>query len=309
MTKVEEIKRRVPISAVIGETLALRRDGRELVALCPFHAERTPSFTVNDAKSFFHCFGCGAHGDVFDWLEQTRGMTLPEAAQHLACDGPRPNPKRVDPMPPPVAEHDDDKWRRDAARRIWSEAVPAAGTAAERYLLGRALMLPSDAPIRFHPACPRGADRHPAMMALMTDPITAAPCGVHRTFLQPDGGGKAPGNKTKMMLGTAGVIRLVPDAEVTVGLGLAEGIETSLAVMQRTGWRPVWAATSAGAIARFPVLAGVEALTIFADADGPGVTAARTCCQRWADAGREPRLLAPPMGDWDDTLHPAEVAA
>jgi hypothetical protein len=80
------------------------------------------------------------------------------------------------------------------------------------------------------------------------------------------------------MLGGAGVIRLVPEEDVATGLGLAEGIETALAVMQRAGWSPVWAANSAGAMDRFPVLPGIESLTIFADADGAGIKAARGCC-------------------------------
>ncbi len=96
---------------------------------------------------------------------------------------------------------------------------------------------------------------------------------------------------------------------MTTGLGIAEGIETALAVMQRAGWAPVWAATSAGAIRRFPVLPGIEALTVFADMDGAGLNAARDCCRTWAAAGWEARLLAPPAGDWDDVLPHAERAA
>jgi putative DNA primase/helicase len=111
--------------------------------------------------------------------------------------------------------------------------------------------------------------------------------------------------KGRAMLGAAGVVRLVPDSEVTQGLGIGEGIETCLAMMQAFGWRPMWAATSAGAIARFPVLAGIEALTAFADADGPGLAAARACIARWTEAGREARLLAPPAGDFDDLARAA----
>jgi hypothetical protein len=65
-------------------------------------------------------------------------------------------------------------------------------------------------------------------------------------------------------------------------------------------WSRVWAATSAVAIARFPVLPGVEALTIFADPDGAGLTAARECCTRRAAAGREARIIRPPAGNFND---------
>lgn len=139
------------------------------------------------------------------------------------------------------------------------------------------------------------------MLALMSDPLTGEPCGVHRTLLARDGKAKAPGPlPAKMMCGAAGVIRLVPDADVTSGLGLAEGIETSLSVMQAFGWRPVWAAASAGAIRNFPPLAGIEALTLFADPDGVGIEAARRCAERWSEAGREARICIPPAGDFND---------
>ncbi len=189
------------------------------------------------------------------------------------------------------------------ARQLWREGVAPAGTAVAVYLASRGLTLPEDAPLRFHPACPRGGERLPAMLALMTDPVTAEPCGVHRTFLAPDGRGKAPG-QAKMMAGHAGVVRLVPDEAVAAGLGIAEGIETSLRVMQSFGWSPVWAATSAGGIARFPVLRGVEALTIFADADdkGAGEKAAMACAERWREAAKEATIFkAPPGEDFDDS--------
>jgi hypothetical protein len=175
----------------------------------------------------------------------------------------------------------------------------------------RSLALPPDAPLRFHPMTWR--DRRygpagPAMVALMTDPVTCSPCGVHVTYLRPDGAGKADGDRPKIMLGSAGIIRLVPDEEVTLGLGLAEGIETALAVMQRAGWRPVWAAGSAGGIGRFPVLPGIERLTVFADTGGAGIEAARTCCRRWAEAGREAVLKPPCDGDWDDVTRARRAA-
>ena len=124
----------------------------------------------------------------------------------------------------------------------------------------------------------------------MTDPLAGEPTGVHRTFLAKDA--------TKIerkMLGRQGVIRLSSDEEVTLGLGLTEGIEDGLAVLL-SGWAPVWCATSAGAIERFPVLGGVESLTIFADDDGPGMRAACACAETWIEAGCEATILPPP--DW-----------
>ena len=93
------------------------------------------------------------------------------------------------------------------------------------------------------------------------------------------------------MLGKAGVIRLSPDDQVAWGLGITEGIEDALAVLL-SGWSPVWAATSAGSISRFPILAGIESLTLFADADAPGIAAAEACAERWLAEGRDVNIAA-----------------
>ena len=69
-----ELHARVSLSALIGERVALRRRGREWVACCPFHGEHTPSFTVVEAKGFFHCFGCGANGDAIGFLRAFYGL-------------------------------------------------------------------------------------------------------------------------------------------------------------------------------------------------------------------------------------------
>lgn len=83
-TEVDRLKASITISAIIAASVPLKRNGREFVACCPFHGEKTPSFSVNDSKGFYHCFGCGAHGDVFDWLAKTSGMSLPDAVRHLS---------------------------------------------------------------------------------------------------------------------------------------------------------------------------------------------------------------------------------
>jgi hypothetical protein len=88
------------------------------------------------------------------------------------------------------------------------------------------------------------------------------------------------GRKKKLMLGPRGVIRLSRDEDVTTGLGITEGIEDGLAVLL-SGWSPVWAATCAPVIKSFPVLPGIEALTIFADCDVVGMEAAESCADRW----------------------------
>lgn len=179
-------------------------------------------------------------------------------------------------------------------RAIWSGAVPIEGTIADIYLRrARGLELATwPADLRFHPACRRGTDVLPALLAVMRDPVTGAGCGLHRTFLLPDGSDRLRDKMGRAMLGNAGVIMVSPSADVTMGLHLAEGVESTLAALA-LGFAPAWAATSAGGIARFPVLPGIEALTILADADGPGLAAAEACAIRWREAGKEARILAP----------------
>lgn len=83
-SEIEEVRSRADIVEVIGAHVRLRRAGRNFVGLCPFHNEKTPSFSVSPERSFFHCFGCGAGGTVFDFLTRIEGLTFPEALQSLA---------------------------------------------------------------------------------------------------------------------------------------------------------------------------------------------------------------------------------
>ncbi|HEX2878119.1 MAG TPA: DNA primase, partial [Polyangiaceae bacterium] len=81
---IDEIRRRILLSAVIGERVKLTLKGRSFVGLCPFHKEKTPSFQVNDERGFYHCFGCSASGDVVSFLRETEGLDFREAIQQLA---------------------------------------------------------------------------------------------------------------------------------------------------------------------------------------------------------------------------------
>jgi DNA primase len=81
---LDELRGRVGLVDVIGRRVKLTRKGREHQGLCPFHKEKTPSFTVNEEKGFYHCFGCQAHGSVFDFVMETEGLNFPEAVEKLA---------------------------------------------------------------------------------------------------------------------------------------------------------------------------------------------------------------------------------
>ncbi len=82
---LDELRQRLDASQVVGRRVKLVRKGREFSGLCPFHKEKTPSFTVNDEKSFYHCFGCGAHGDIVRFTMETEGLSFPESVERLAA--------------------------------------------------------------------------------------------------------------------------------------------------------------------------------------------------------------------------------
>ena len=85
---LDQLRTRVTLSTVVMRTTKLQRAGREWRACCPFHDEKTPSFYVNDQKGFYHCFGCGAHGDVIRWMTDQRGLQFMDAVKEL-LSGPK----------------------------------------------------------------------------------------------------------------------------------------------------------------------------------------------------------------------------
>ncbi|MDH5747745.1 MAG: DNA primase, partial [Rhodospirillales bacterium] len=83
---LDELRARTGLAEVVSRRVKLTRKGHEHLGLCPFHKEKTPSFTLNEEKGFYHCFGCGAHGSAFDFVMQTEGLSFPEAVERLAGD-------------------------------------------------------------------------------------------------------------------------------------------------------------------------------------------------------------------------------
>jgi DNA primase len=90
---LDEIRARLPVSQVVARRVALKRAGREFKGLSPFKQEKTPSFTVNDHKGFYHCFASGEHGDIFTFVMKTEGLTFPEAVERLAQEAGVPIPQ------------------------------------------------------------------------------------------------------------------------------------------------------------------------------------------------------------------------
>jgi hypothetical protein len=170
------------------------------------------------------------------------------------------------------------------------------------------MLPPPDSDLRFLP----GSDKYPpSLCARVTDAVTNKPLTLHFTRLAADGHGKAGTEQDKLLLGghrkKGGVVRLWPNEAVTHGLALAEGTESALAAAHL--FQPVWAAIDAGNMAQFPVLAGIESLTIFADHDDAGLKAAKECARRWHAAGREVHIRAPRAAGADAADVSREVAA
>lgn len=255
----------------------------------PGHSHRDRSLSVRFVPSAPEGYVVQPHSPNDDWracrdyVRERLGLASWRPSPRCAPGGPaaltRPAPS------PSTVACDDAKARTRVALRFWHETVPIAGALAECYLVEHRKLdvrrrLTLDHCLRWHVGLQ-------AVVALMTDPVSGKPIGVHRTFLDADGA-----KVERKMLGRQGVVCLSPDGAVTAALGISEGVEDGLAVLL-SGWSPVWAATSAGAIARFPLLAGIEALTIFADADQAGQRAAEICAERWLADGRDVRIAAP----------------
>jgi putative DNA primase/helicase len=192
-----------------------------------------------------------------------------------------------------VAAKPQGEVRAALALKLWLDAISVVGTLAEKYLASRQLALPDRHEVlRFHPSCIFGkGTRHPCMVALYRDIKTNEPKAIHRTALTPDGE-KIDRKTLGPKAGCA--IKLSADEDVAEGLTIAEGIETALAGMA-LNFRPAWALGDAGELAKFPLLAGIECLTILVDNDasGTGQASALECSRRWTGAGREVFRVVP----------------
>jgi DNA primase len=132
---LDELRARVTLSSVISRTTRLTKAGHEFKACCPFHNEKSPSFTVNDQKGFYHCFGCGAHGDVIRWMTDQRGLSFIDAVKELASEAgmevPAPDPRAAQ-----MAEQKNTLHDVMAAAQAWfvERLALAEGEKARAYL-------------------------------------------------------------------------------------------------------------------------------------------------------------------------------
>jgi hypothetical protein len=185
------------------------------------------------------------------------------------------------------------------ANELWNSALPLEGSLASVYLDSvRRCGLPGYHSCRFVPALKHSFSGLilPCILSLVTDPVTGVILTLHQTFLARDGHAKAPVERPRLfwpgLSAGAGVVRLSSDEEVESGLFISEGLEDGQSLLDY-GMRPLWACLSAGSMGKFPVLAGVESLTICPDADDAGRKAATKCMESWTSAGREVTVTFP----------------
>lgn len=137
---LEDIRARIALADIVGKRVKLTRKGREHTGLCPFHTEKTPSFTVSEDKGFYHCFGCGAHGDVISFVMNTEGLSFPETVERLAMEAGLEVPVET-PEAREEAKRRADLYDVVEAACDWFQAQlrESAGRAALDYLRGRGL--------------------------------------------------------------------------------------------------------------------------------------------------------------------------
>ncbi|MGN6123186.1 MAG: DNA primase [Sphingomonas oligoaromativorans] len=137
---LDELRARTLLSALIGKTTKLQRAGREWKACCPFHNEKTPSFTINDEKGFYHCFGCGAHGDAIRWMTDHQGLPFIDAVKELAqaagLEVPAQDPRAREKAERASTLHD---VMADAEAFFVEELGKAEGASARAYLKKRGI--------------------------------------------------------------------------------------------------------------------------------------------------------------------------
>ncbi len=270
---------------LIAGDVVLKRRGGAYVGLCPFHREKTPSFSIVPAKGFWHCFGCGEHGDAIDWVVRVEGVSFVEALDRLA-EGrvsvrPPAMPIEVTPPDAPTAVQDN----RLRARAYWAGARHTTGTPAETYLRGRGIIGPIPPTIRYCENLPSPYGRMPALIAALSNGGRQV-VGIWRIYLRASG-----------------------------PRGWIKASETALAIKSALGpTSPVWSCLSTSGIRSVIIPGTVREVIVAPDHDEqkrgrdgkwrqPGVDAARALVARLDGSGIRVRLADPGRGqDFNDLL-------
>ncbi len=174
---LDEIRERLSVSEVVGRRVALKKRGREWLGLSPFNSEKTPSFTVNDQKGFYHCFSSGKHGDIFTFIMETEGLTFPEAVERLARDAGLDMPQRSAEAERRDAERKSLLDVMELASQFFEERLQSAdGAVARGYLADRGLSTQIQQRFRmgFAPNDRRALKTHLAALDITVEQMVAA---------------------------------------------------------------------------------------------------------------------------------------
>lgn len=299
MPCVESIKANNPISSIIGQHVDLQRCGSELRGCCPFHADRTPSFYVNDQKGQFHCFGCGAGGDVLEFVKRYHDMTFLEACHHLD-DYPL-----VIPFSTKHTKYDRPD-RGPMVRRIWDRSSPISGTLAEKYLEGRSIPVELS---NLQPNLRFGMERYddrltPALVVGAYD-LGGDLKAIQRIFLHEEGDRVKSIAKRNLGSFEGSAVPIVGEQ----GPGekghiyLAEGVEDALSVARIMESATVWATLGTSIMTNVRLPEDCKSVTIAHDNDDPGRTAALETMSKLLRADIAVSLQSPhEFKDWNDHL-------
>ncbi len=296
-TDIAEVKARVAIENIVGRKVALRKNGAEFVGLCPFHDERTPSFTVvprgpKSQDGFFYCHGCRTGGDVIQfvikvgWAADIRNAVLYLGGSDLvqAADAEYRATQAEGQAKRKEAEEQAEKMRR-LGYDMWKGGQEIDGTPAAEYFREtrgwKNVPLPTKSILRFHPGLWRKEDQaeRPCIMAAMTR-ADGSFGALHRTWIAKNSEGRWVKLKPTRMLGPkAGcAIRLYPNrfdsiafpADSDSTLYIAEGIETAGSVLEGLLRRPqllpfaaVWAAGDLGNLSRIVLPSHADGVCFF----------------------------------------------
>ena len=183
---LDELRGRIGLVDIIGRRVKLTRKGREHMGLCPFHKEKTPSFTVNEEKGFYHCFGCQAHGSVFDFVMETEGLNFPEAVEKLAAETGMEVPRDSQKSSESQKQRQTLLDVTEMAAQSFEKALHMPeGKAARDYLVGRGLSEETIRRFRLGFAPPGRHHLRTALARKNVDPKQAIAAGL---LIQPDNG-------------------------------------------------------------------------------------------------------------------------
>ena len=291
-------------AAELARALGGRRSGHGWVARCPAHRDRQPSLSIADGadgRILLTCFAGCSWAAIRDVL---RARSLwPVRQPHSS----RATPDRGSCHRPPLLEVGSD--RLAVVKRMWRGATAAPGTLVETYLQSRSITTPVPPTLRYAPLRHRESARSLPCMVAAVQAADGRLIGLHRTYLRPDGRGKAGVEPAKKMLGSCrgGAVRLSP---VGRRLALCEGIETGLSIREARPDLAVWCALSAGNLDRLTLPPQVEEVVLVADGDLVGERAAGKAKWAYLDQGLSVQLVLPPTGqDVNDVLRRAPAMA